>query len=104
VTTGIDLVGFDAVILVGLDWLPSKLLQGEARVHRQGQARAVAIWYLIGLETVDEVVRERVLDRLDMWEEILGKESTGMSNDLGGGTADEILGSLIARIQKENRK
>lgn len=98
VTTGIDLVGFDSVIFTGLDWLPSTLLQAEARVHRIGQTRGVQIWYLIGLGTLDEIVRERVIDRLDAFDEIAGASSDGLAVDLRGGTDDELLASLCANI------
>lgn len=100
VTTGIDLVGYDSVIFCGLDWLPSTLLQAEARVHRIGQTRAVAVWYLVGQGTLDEVVRERVIDRLDTFEEIGGRSSDGLAQDLRGGSDEELLASLCANIVK----
>src|SRR6185369_11932334 len=60
VTEGIPLTNFDCVIMCGLDWVPAKLLQAEARPHRIGQNRNVRVFYLIGKGTIDEIVRERV--------------------------------------------
>jgi SWI/SNF-related matrix-associated actin-dependent regulator 1 of chromatin subfamily A len=98
VTTGIDLVGFDSVVFVGLDWTPSTLLQAEARVHRIGQTRAVGIWYLVGIGTLDEVVKDRVIGKLDTFEAIAGASSDGLREDLRGGTDDEILAGLVDQI------
>ena len=99
VTTGIDLTEFDSVIFVGLDWVPSTLLQGEARIHRIGQRKSVTAYYLIGLGTADEVVRERVIDRLDTLATLLGADgSDSLGATLKGGDDDSLLASLIAGI------
>ncbi len=100
VTTGIDLVGFDHVIMCGLDWVPSTLLQAEARVHRIGQDRPVTIYYLIGRGTLDEVVREKVLERLGQEASLLGAGSDGLAADLSGGDEDELLAAIVAEIAR----
>lgn len=96
VTTGIDLTNFDHVIMVGLDWLPTTMLQGEARTHRPGQTRPVLVTYLIGTGTLDEIVRERVIDRLGTWESLGGAGSDGLAVDLAGGTEEELLAAMAA--------
>jgi len=98
VTTGINLTGFDQLIMVGLDWLPSTLLQGEARVHRISQERPVTITYLVGRGTLDEVVRERVLSRLGIEADVLGASSDGLADGLAGGSEEELLAGLVASI------
>lgn len=99
VTTGIDLIAFDCAIMVGLDWLPSAMLQGEGRVHRLGQDRPVTIYYLVGIGTIDEAVRERVIDRLDTFAVITGGDATGgMGLTLAGGTEEELLASLVSAV------
>jgi SNF2 family DNA or RNA helicase len=101
-TTGIDLTGFDTIIFVGLDWIPSTLLQAEARVHRIGQDRPVTIYYLIGTGTLDEVVRERVLARLDQFGSIVGAGDEGeMRTDLSGGSEDDILAAVVAAVRHD---
>lgn len=102
VTTGIDLVGFDVVIFTGLDWIPSTLLQAEARVHRIGQTRNVTIFYLVGLGTLDEVVRGRVIERLDTFDTIVGNDTTGMGDDFRGGDTESLLASIVANITEAN--
>ncbi len=99
VTTGITLTNFDSVIMVGLDWIPSTMLQGEARIHRLGQGRPVTIHYLVGLGTVDEVIRERVIDRLDHFSSLTGGDSTGgFGASLRGGNDDDLLAALAREI------
>lgn len=94
------LSGFSTLIFAGLDWLPSVILQGEARVHRIGQLNPVTIYYLIGKGTLDEVVRERVLERLETFAQIAGESDSNLANDLGGGTEDDLLASIVASVRK----
>lgn len=100
VSTGVDyLSGFSTLIMVGLDWLPSTILQGESRVHRIGSSKPVTIYYLIGKGTLDEVVRERVIERLDTFAALTGGDSSdGFSASLAGGTEEELLASIVAAI------
>jgi hypothetical protein len=101
VTTGIDLTGYDHVIFTGLDWVPSTLLQAEDRIHRLGQDRPCTIYYLIGTGTLDEVVRERVIERLDtIAKTVGGSGETGLAADLGGGSEDDLIAAMIAAVQK----
>ena len=94
------LSGFSTLIFAGLDWLPSVILQGEARVHRIGQANPVTIYYLIGKGTLDEVVRERVLERLEVFASIAGAGDDSLGADLGGGSEDELLAGIVAAVRK----
>jgi SWI/SNF-related matrix-associated actin-dependent regulator of chromatin subfamily A-like protein 1 len=101
VTTGIDLTSYDTEIQVGLDWLPSTILQGEARIHRIGQGNNVNIHFLVGTGTLDEVVRERVLERLDTFEKVIGAgDESAFAVDLGGGTEDDLVNAFLAEIMK----
>src|SRR5690606_36322694 len=90
VQVGIDLIGFDVVIFVGLDWLPSKLLQAEARVHRLGAAKAkpITVYYLVAVETVEDVVRDRVIERLHTFGQIVGELDSAFEGDLRGGESE----------------
>jgi len=101
VTTGIDLTSYDTQIQVGLDWLPSTILQGEARIHRIGQERSVNIHFLVGVGTLDEIVRERVLERLDTFEKVIGSgDEANFAVDLGGGTEDDLVAAFLNEIMK----
>jgi SWI/SNF-related matrix-associated actin-dependent regulator 1 of chromatin subfamily A len=99
VTTGIDLTEFDCVLFVGLDWTPSTLLQAEARIHRIGQSRAVTIYYMIGLGTLDELVRDRVIGKLEAFGTIVGSgDEAGLAGALAGGDEAALLAQLAAAV------
>lgn len=101
VQVGIDLIGFDVVIFMGLDWLPSKLLQAEARVHRLGalKAKPITVYYLIAVETVEEVVRDRVIERLHTFGQIVGELDGSFEGDLrGGDSEEELLAAIVRRL------
>jgi SWI/SNF-related matrix-associated actin-dependent regulator 1 of chromatin subfamily A len=85
---GIDLTWFDTIVFVDLDWLPSKILQLEGRLHRFGQRSNIDIYYLIGKGTLDERVRSVVLERLSMYEQVL---ADGESAQLRGEMSGEVL-------------
>ncbi len=99
VEVGIDLVGYDVVIFAGLDWLPKTLLQAEARAHRIGQRRTVNVFFLVGLGTIDEVVRERVIDRLEAHETLTGNDAEGLLGTLAGAQDEEsLLDAIVAGL------
>jgi SNF2 family DNA or RNA helicase len=100
---GIDLTQFDVVIFVGLDWVPSTLLQAEARAHRLGQSKQVTCYYLIALGSADEIVRERVIERLDTFATLTnapqGDEAQFAGELSGSATDDELLAALVAEVK-----
>lgn len=100
VTTGIDLTEFDCIIFTGLDWVPSTLLQAEARIHRIGQLKGVIVYYLVGVGSIDEVVRERVIERLGVIATLAGGDESAMAAELGGNDED-VLAALVAAIKGE---
>lgn len=102
VTTGVNLTQFDTVIFCGLDWVPSTLLQAEARPHRIGQTRAINVYYLIGLGTVDEFIQHRVIERLDLFDQAIGSAEDGneLRSVLGGGSEEDLIGEIVASVTK----
>ncbi len=98
VETGINLTGFDVIIFVGLDWVPSKILQAESRIHRIGQDRPCTIYYLIARGTVDEVIRERVIERLEAFAAITGAkgDELGLAGDLAPESQEELIAAIVA--------
>lgn len=98
VETGINLTGFDVIIFVGLDWLPSRILQGESRIHRIGQDKPCTIYYLVARGTVDEVIKERVIQRLENFAAVTGTtgDESGLAKELAPESEDEIIAAIVA--------
>lgn len=100
VPTGIDLYDFNTAIFVGLDYVPSTMLQAEARIHRIGQTLPVTVYFMIGLRTVDEVIRSTVVERLGYYERVLGDAAAAeMSADLSG-SEEEIIKSIVQMVRE----
>lgn len=104
VTTGINLVGFDAVIFVGLDWVPSTLLQAEARPHRIGTEKKITYYYLIGMGSIDEVIRSAVIERLDHFATLMGDqgEELDLARTLGKETEEEVIAAIVEMVREKS--
>jgi len=104
IETGINLTSFDAAIFVGLDWLPKTLLQTEARIHRIGQTKRVLYYYLIGLGTIDEIIRSRVIERLEHYAILMGgtekDEEHKLATSLGRKSDDELIAEIVAAVKE----
>src|SRR5260370_9391559 len=76
-STGIDLTFGDVAVFVELTYEPTKLLQAEARLHRFGRHDPELVQYLIGRGSVDELVANAVIAKLDTFEAVMagGAES-----------------------------
>lgn len=99
VSESLNLQGVASVgILHALDWVPLKLAQLFGRLHRLGQTDPV-IWYLVAMrETVDQVIIDTQVNKLDQYRNIFGMKShRGMRHAL----ADEVA---IEKAEKEALK
>lgn len=56
--TGITLHRASEMLIVERDWVPSRMLQAEDRLHRAGQLRPVTITYLDAADTIDQHVAD----------------------------------------------
>jgi SNF2 family DNA or RNA helicase len=81
----------DVSIIVELDYVPRWIIQYEGRLHRQGQKRNVLFQYLIGLGTIDEIIRDRVLAKIKVFEDVIGSTGDNLGNDLAGSASEEAL-------------
>lgn len=100
VTEGISLTDFDTAIFCGVDWVPSRLLQAEGRIHRFGQAAPVTIYYMIGLHTADEVIRSTVIERLDHFAAIVGNADNERSlSEALGDSEDDLLLQIVEQVR-----
>ncbi len=69
VSESIDLHDADRVIVAALPYTPGQLTQMEGRFHRLGQKRPVVYDYLIAQGTIDEVIEDNLLGKLNAIEE-----------------------------------
>jgi SWI/SNF-related matrix-associated actin-dependent regulator 1 of chromatin subfamily A len=97
---GIDLSYADVAVFVELDWVPSKLAQCEARLHRFGQKNPVLIQYMIALSTADELIREAVIEKLATFEAGIGKTDDGLRTSLEGKRELDVLRNLYEKITR----
>ncbi|XDT04200.1 Bromodomain [Nakaseomyces glabratus] len=63
---GLNLQSADTVIIFDTDWNPHQDLQAQDRAHRIGQKNEVRILRLITTDSVEEVILERAMQKLDI--------------------------------------
>ena len=105
-SVGISLTWADVVAVAELSFEVHKMLQGESRVHRPGQAGSVNVIYFIGAGTADELVRVKLLEKVKHTEKIIG--AGGVNVDWGANlnprakeSYEESMARLYASIQKQ---
>lgn len=92
------------VIFHALDYVPIKLAQMEARLHRIGQANAVTAVYIAMEESADSFVVDTVVEKLDQWKAAMGNDSTSdMGVTLGAPATHEAdaLAAIYAAMGDE---
>ncbi len=99
---GIDLSYANVCIFCELTYIPSQLLQAEGRLDRFGQKRNVLIQYMIGIGTLDEHIRDVVLDKLATFEEAIGGLGDSIRKDLAPVKMNEedVLNELREAIRR----
>lgn len=99
---GISLVFASIAIYAELTYEPFEIIQTSGRLHRPGQMNPVLEVYPIALGTADELVRDAVIKKLDVYEKIIGKRE-GLKMDLKGHKEEagrEALKALAASLLK----
>lgn len=97
-TYGASATGLDGLqrfsshaIFHAIDPVPAILLQAIARLDRMGQTLPITCTFVAMRGSVDEVSTEKVVDRLDVYQKVLGKDvSSGELRDalMAGGVGD----------------
>ena len=78
--TGLNITGANHVIHYNLEWNPSLEDQSSARSYRRGQEKTVFIYRLFYMNTVEQIVNERIERKRDIAQEaIVG--NTGVNQD-----------------------
>lgn len=96
---GLNLQTADTVIIFDTDWNPHQDLQAQDRAHRIGQKNEVRILRLITTDSVEEVILERAMQKLD----IDGKVIQAGKFD-NKSTAEEQEAFLRRLIESESSK
>ncbi|KAK9322656.1 SNF2 family N-terminal domain-containing protein [Lipomyces orientalis] len=77
---GINLVGASRLILFDTDWNPSVDLQAMARIHRDGQKRAVYIYRLLTTGCIDEKIFQRQLTKKGLADNLMDGKADSSEN------------------------
>ena len=106
VSQAVDLTAASTVVFMDMDYSPSKMLQGEARLHRPGQRFSVDVTLLCILDSPDERVADFVADKLAQVDSVLGSSEAG--SDLRAKVEgmiqerdENLLGDLFAALTEE---
>lgn len=94
----------DTLIFHALDYVPIKLAQMEARLHRIGQRNNVTAIYIAMEDSADSYVIDTVVEKLDQWKAAMGNDSTAQLGDTMGEpqvakNADEALAAIYAAME-----
>lgn len=104
---GINLTGADCVVFYDTDWNPAMDKQAQDRCHRIGQTKTVHIYRLISINTVEENIFKKSLQKRELGgliiegnfnSEIFQKVTM---KDLLAGTADAILKPKKRNLMQE---
>lgn len=89
---GLNLTAASNVAFLELGWTPADHEQAEDRAHRIGQSNPVNVWYLLGANTVDEMV----------WNVLRNKQRI-VSKATDGGMR-EVARQVISDMRKKRQK
>jgi len=74
---GLTLTASSTVIFAEMYWTPAKMMQAEDRVHRISQEENVDIYYLMGKDTLDDFIFQKIRSKFDLTSEILDGDNRG---------------------------
>lgn len=86
---GVTLHKASLVVMHDLDWVPSRMLQWEARAHRIGLDHPVLSKWMVAKGTLDELLVKALLKKAPRIAETVGDEEPGTLADLLGEAIDE---------------
>ena len=100
---GIDLSYANVGIFAELDYVPSKLIQAEGRIHRYGQHHNVIFQYMVANGTIDDIIANTVINKLEAIEATIGHGDDALRESLEGSEDDALkhLYEVIANADDE---
>lgn len=78
---GITLTAASNVLFVEIPWTYSDLAQCEARCHRNGQKNAVTSWIMIGQDSIDDKLYNKIVDKKSLLSRITGATDSATFED-----------------------
>jgi SWI/SNF-related matrix-associated actin-dependent regulator 1 of chromatin subfamily A len=96
---GVDLSYADITIFCELHYSPLLLVQAEGRSDRFGQTRRMTIYFMIGIGSIDEKIRDVILTKLENFEQVIGNMGDKFTEDLKGQSEAESLAELREAIR-----
>lgn len=101
---GVDLSYADITIFCELHYSPLLLVQAEGRSDRFGQKRTMTIYFMIGIGSIDEKIRDVILTKLENFEKVVGNMGDGFTDDLKGQSEEDSLTELREAIRAAVRE
>jgi hypothetical protein len=81
-STGIDFSFANRGAYVELPYEPHVLLQSEDRMHRHGQQNTVVLTYYIGRGSIDDLIAQAIILKLDTFDTVIGNTGNTLGRDL----------------------
>jgi len=88
----------DTVIFLDQDWVPANHEQAEDRTHRIGQKNPVQIFYIICEHTIDEYMRQILLEKQDVIDKVVDGKL------VSGTRSKNVFREFVRRITQDRFK
>lgn len=99
---GVDLQFSSLLVNYDLPWNPARIEQRIGRIDRIGQMeKKILIWNLLNADTIDERIHDRLLDRLDVFRQSLGRMESIIGDEIRKLTHNLLSHRLTARQERE---
>jgi len=92
VSIGANLVACHTVSFIELDWTPGIHSQAEDRAHRIGQLKAVSVYYLLLLGSIEEKIAKMIDSKREVVNSILGEGDRTIQE---AGILDAVMDELL---------
>lgn len=90
---GLTLTASHTVVKLEFDWNPAQHVQAEDRVHRMSQTKAVTIYYLMALGTIEEKIVRLIDSKREVGFAALGESDRVLTEK---GIMDSVLDDFLA--------
>lgn len=80
---GLTLTATNTMLFCELSWVPKDIRQSEDRIHRIGQEHSVLIQHLVYEDSLDAVMAQRLVEKMEMAEQALDRPDAEQERELG---------------------